>query len=355
MHQTIRENMDNIFDDLLDEGTKVETQIQPENKTEPEAEQEIRTEENKTEQPLNFDYVVFNKKFGGEWDEDKIKGILEKGSKYDEVSLEKDSYLKRVSELEALEDKINPLSHFSSEESYLREQLLIKNKDADPQVLNVLTNLSPSKIKDLSDFDALVNKTFIDNPDIDGGIEGVKELILDRFGLSAEELSEGNLDTLTKNKIKLEAKLAKSGLEKMYDGIEVPKKADLSQTRTVLKESWAAPIKEIVKGIDKLSLAEGFDFTVTDEMKQGLAEEYLSEVSNGLIKPSEETASVIAGKMRSQLRDKYFDKIIQTVQADAREKAKAEMKAEVHNTKPLNEQTRTTSAGQQLEDLIDKW
>ena len=349
--------MENIFDDLLDEGTKVEQKIetQPENTTEVIASQEIQVEEPKTEQPLNFDFGVFNKKFGGEWDEEKIKGIIEKGSKYDEVLTEKDSYSKRVSELEGLE-KIDPLSFFSSEDSYIREQFLLKNKDTDPSVLNVLTNLSPSKIEKLSDFDALTTKMLIDNPDTDGGIEGVKEIILDRLGLSEEELADyDNLDRVTKNKIKLEAKSAKGDLKKLYEGIELPKKVDIAQTRVQIKESWESPLKEIVKGIDKLSLAEGFDFVVTDEMKQGLFEESLSDVTNGLIKPSTDSASEIAGKLRSKLRDRYFDKIIETVQKDADEKAKAKYKSQVHNDKPLNEQSRSTSAGLQFEDVLDKW
>jgi hypothetical protein len=304
-----------------------------------------------------LDYSVFSKKFGGEWDEGKIKEVIEKGSKYEASVTEIENHKKRVAELEVLETKLaDPLTYFSSEDAYIREQFLMKNKDTDPAVLSVLTNLSPNKIEKLSDFEAITTKMLIDNPDIEGGKDGVLELLGEKYSLTPEELADGeNLERVVKNKIKLEAKNAKSDLKKMYEGIEVPKKADISAARTSIKSSWETPLKEIIKGIDRLKVTEGIDFIITDDMKDGLFEEHLIRLTNNLTGVSEETAVKITGEIRDRLLLSNMDKIAETIEKDLREKIKAEVRAEIHNTNPLNNQTRERAAAKTITEAIADW
>ena len=304
-----------------------------------------------------LDYSVFGKKFGGQWDETKVKEALDKSSKYSEIVTERDKHLSRVAELEALETKIaDPITYFSSEDAYIREQFLIKNKDMEPAVLNVLTNLSPNKIEKLSDFEAITTKMLIDNPDIEGGKDGAVELLSEKYGLTPEELADDeNLERVVKNKIKLEAKNAKGDLKKMYEGIEVPKKADISQARASVKSSWESPLKEIIKGVDKVQVAEGIDFIITEDMKEGLFEQQLISLTNNLTKVSDETAGKITGDIRERLLLENMDKVVETITRDLTEKIKAQVRAEVHNTNPLNSSTREKAAAKTLTEAIADW
>lgn len=354
--------MDNIFESMAQAGgMKIVSAPNEGGKTNEEVKVE-ETAEVKTdhvESPENtpktdpFNYELFGKTFGGEWDENRIKETLDKSSKYESVLKEKEDYAKRVQELESIE-KVDPLQFFSSEESFIREQWLLKNKDIDKNVLNVVSNLSPTKVEKLSDFDAVKTKLLIDNPDIEGGDKGAVDLLCERFGVTEEELADyDSLDPLVKNKIKIESKSAKKELKSMFEGIELPKKVDIAETRQSIKTSWEAPLKELVKGIDKLQVAEGYDFIVTDEMKNGLFEEQISNISNHLVKLDEESAKFVAGEMRKELLVRNMDKIIQSVKKDMEEAIRAEIRAEVHNSKPLNNETRATATAKTFQDFLE--
>ena len=302
-----------------------------------------------------FDAEYFKNTFGVEVpDIESAKGIFEKASKFDEVFNERETYATRIAELEALESKVDPLSYFSSEDAFVREQFILKNKDIDANVLNVVSNLSPSKVGGLSDFEAVKLKMFIDNPDLEGGQEGVVELLADRYGVTVEELSEGDLSGVVKNKLKLDGKQAKEGLNKLYEGIDIPKKVDVNQVRTEVKTAWEAPLKEIVKGIDKISIAEGLDFVVTDDMKEGLYDEYLQSLGNSMTKPSVDIGKQIAGEMRKALLIDNIDKLAQFIDKQSEEKWKAHFKAQVHNPNPLNESPKGEGKTNAAQDWLNR-
>lgn len=303
-----------------------------------------------------FDFDVFNKTFGGEYkDVDSIKGVFDKASKYEQVATEREQYSKRVAELEGLEAKVNPLNFFSSPDAYLREQFLLKNPSLEPEVLRVVSDLTPGKIDGLDPLKALKVQMLVANPDIDGGEDGVAELIASKYGISADELVDfENLDRSVKNRIKLDAKTARVDLKKMYDGIDIPQTVDLGQMRTDIKTAWESPLKEIVKGIDKLRLADGYDFTVTDEMKAGILEERLSKLSNNLVKPTQEMGEELSAKIKKELLVKNMDKIVQFIDKTSEEKWKAHFRADVHNTQPLNDQDRQSADGKSFSDWLDR-
>jgi len=319
-----------------------------------------KTEDAPVDAPVDsqeFSFDSFNKTFGVDYkDVDSVKGVFDKASKYDQVFTEREQFSKRVSELEVLEEKVNPLSFFSSPDAYLREQFLLKNPSLDPGVLKVVSDLTPGKIEELSPLKALQVQMLVANPSIDGGEEGVAELIADKYGVSIEELEDyESLDRKVKNKIKLDGQSARGDLKKLYDGIDVPQKVDLNQVRADIKTSWESPLKEMVKGIDKLSIAEGLDFIVTDEMKAGLFEERLSQLSNGLVKPTTEVAQELASEIRKELLTKNLDKIVQFIDKTSEEKWKAHFRGAVHNTTPLNDQNRDNATNQGFSDLLKSW
>ena len=303
-----------------------------------------------------FDFDTFNKTFSTDYkDVDSVKGILEKASKYDEVYTQKETVSKRVAELEAIEEKVNPLSFFSSPDAYLREQFLLKNPGLDPGVLKVVSGLTPTIIKDLSPLKALQAQLLVANPDIEGGEEGVAELVADKYGITVEELGNyADLERSVKNKINLDAKTARAELGKLFDGIDVPQQVDLTQARTEIKTAWESPLKELIKGIDKLSIAEGLDFVITDDMKAGLFDERLTRLSNGLVKPSEDVMKDMASEIRTQLLTANLDKVVEFISKTEGEKWKEHYRKQVHNTEPLNTQDRENITEKSFESWLDK-
>jgi len=257
--------------------------------------------------------------------------------------------------LEGIEEKVNPLTFFSSSDAYLREQFLLKNPALEPEVLKVVSGLTPTGIKELSPLKALQVQMLVSNPDIDGGSEGVAELIADKYGISVDELdSYDTLERNVKNKINLDAKSARAELGKLFDGIDVPQKVDLTQARTEIKTAWESPLKELIKGIDKLSIAEGLDFVVTDDMKAGLFDERLTRLSNGLVKPSAEVLQDMASEIRTQLLISNLDKVVEVISKTKDEQWKEHYRSKVHNTAPLNDQDRMNVTEKSFEAWLDK-
>jgi len=350
--------MENVFDGIFDD-IKVPTQDAPPVDTPPADAAPVDGHVEQVAAPTEptFDFETLNKTFGTEYkDVDSIKGVFEKASKYDDVYTQKETASRRVAELEAIEEKVNPLNFFSSPDAYLREQFLLKNPDLDPGVLKVVSGLTPTIIKDLSPLKALQAQLLVANPDIEGGEEGVAELVADKYGITVEELGDyASLERSVKNKINLDAKTARTELGKLFDGIDVPQKVDLTQARTEIRTAWESPLKELIKGIDKLSIAKDLDFIVTDDMKAGLFDDRLTRLSNGLVKPSEEVMQDIASDIRTRLLIENMDKVVEVISKTEGEKWKEHYRKEVHNTKPLNEQDRENVAELGFEDWISKY
>ena len=158
-----------------------------------------------------------------------------------------------------------------------------------------------------------------------------------------DDLESEEMDAATRASIKVDVKNAKKRLSDLYQGIDIPQKVDFETARTQLKESWSSPLGDIVKGIDKIQLEEGFDFVVTDDMKQGLFEETLSEIMIRQLKPGQDSASQIVGAIKDKIVLRNIDKVVKSLTSDIREKVKAEVRAEIHNDKPLNSSSRNST------------
>ncbi len=165
----------------------------------------------------------------------------------------------------------------------------------------------------------------------------MEALISEEYGLEdGDDMSDAS-----KAKIKVNGNSAKKSLTKLYDGIEIPKAVDWEASRTELKDSWGEPVKEIIDGIKSLELTDEFSFEVTDAMKKGMVETAINELLASQTKVSENAAADVAGKVRSKILEKNFDSIVKALSNDMKEKAKAEMRKEVHNDEDLNSDTRT--------------
>ena len=54
---------------------------------------------------------------------------------------------------------------------------------------------------------------------------------------------------------------------------------------------------------------------------------------------SEEATGELAGLIRTKIRDRYWDKIVESIQKDTEEKVKAQYREEIHNDKEVGTRT----------------
>ena len=314
--------------------------------------EEVKKEEVKEEVEVpQFDLALVNKRFEREIEsEDALKTLFEKADKYDDTKSSYDETLQKMTEYQNLAEKLDPMSNFLNEDEYIRQQFLKKNIDTlGEDAVKALSVLSPSKIKEMSDIDALKTQLMVDI--------GLNSAEADAYLLKkydVDDFSSEDLDVGVKATMKVDVKTAKDGLNKLYDGIEIPTKTDYEAARTQLKESWDNPLNELVKGIDKIQIAEGLDFSVTDEMKEGLKESSLSWLMSKQVKPSEEAAANLVGQIKDQIVLKNIDKVVKSITADLKEQMKAGERTEYHNDTPLNDSSRTTDQTEDNDSKMSK-
>lgn len=308
---------------------KVETKV--ETKTAPAAE---------TKTDTNFDIGSFNKKFSKEFDEETLLNHVEKGSKYDEIESQFNDLKQRYTELETVAKKgTNPLEWFASEDEYIRQQFL-KNKAGQygEDSVKILSKLTPSSIDKLNAWEALKTDMLINNPELEGGMDAVEELLMERYSVDSNNFDE--FETKTKNLIKLDAKNAKTNLKGLYADIEVPKAVNFEESRKQLSETWNTPLKQIVEGLDKIKVAEGLDFAVTSEMKDGIEEELMSDILSGQIKPSKDAAGELVARARTKILLDNFDKVVEHIVKTKEVEIRERIRAEVENRVPLNNEAK---------------
>lgn len=303
-----------------------------------------KEEQVEKEEVQDFDFGVFEKRFGRKIEkEDDIKALFEKADKYEQTNQSYSDVLKELDEYKGMAEKLDPLANFLNEDEFRRQQLLIKRKDElTEDAVKALSVLTPSKVKELSDESALKMQLMIDK----GLTEREAELYLfNKYGI--DDFSD-EIDERTKVSIKVDAKDARASVSKLYDGIELPKKTDISEARTQLKQSWERAIPELVKSIDKIPLEDGVDFVVTDDMKKGLDSYVESLIMSKQIKPSEAAGAELRGHLIDRILINNIGSVVKSMKADLMEQVKAENRAYLHNDKPIDEGNRRT--GQDLDN-----
>ena len=128
---------------------------------------------------------------------DEFNSFYETANKWKEENEKLNSILAEVED---------PSTYFSSPESFKREQLLMKRNDIS---LDVADKIVKSDIKTLSPIEKLELEMLLENPDIKGGLEGVKELIRDKYNLIEGEEIPRSIE----NKILIDSKSAEKKLE----------------------------------------------------------------------------------------------------------------------------------------------
>jgi len=285
-----------------------------------------------------FDFGVFEKKFGRKIEkEDDLKTLFEKADKHEELKKSYSETVEKLNEYKGLAEKLDPLANFLNEDEYKRQQLLIqKQGKLSEDAVKSLSVLTPNKVKELSDVEALKIDLMIAK---DLTSKEAEDYLLNKYGI--EDFGD-DMEERTKTVIKVDAKDARKEVLKLYEGISVPTKTDYEAARTQLKQSWERTIPEIVKSIDKIQIAEGIDFVVTDDMKKGMDAYVESLVLSKQIKPSEAAGAEILGHLKDEILIRNIGNVVKSMENDLREKIKAETRAYLHNDKPLDEGNRGT-------------
>lgn len=338
-------------DDLGDDPIKAVTQKstdapkKEETKKEPEAKKETDVSDKGVDEGRRvFDISTFNEKFGKNFEsEDALVDYIEKGGKYDDL----------LNELESVKSsaKVNPLDYFASTDDYVLQQFK-KNKanQFSEEAFKALSKLSPSSIDKLNELEALKLDMLINNPELEGGESAIGDLLMDKYNV--DDLDWESLDVKTKNLIRIDAKSAKGNLKGLFSDITVPEVVDTQLVTKQLKDTWSNPMTELVKGIDKIKLAEGMDFVVSDDMKQGLLEEAMEDVVRGQVKPTKETASQVAGALRTKILERNMDKVVEFMRSSLEEQIKDKYRQKVHNTEPLNNGVGSAETEKGVSDAI---
>ena len=284
---------------------------------------------------IEFKLDAFNKKFGTDFtDENVVLDFISKGKRYNEVDTALNEVKQKLTLAEEKASKsFNPKSYFSSDDAFKREQLLIKHKD-NQDILRHISDLSPTKVSQMSDYEALKTNLLLDVPTLDSEEAGA--YIEDKYGFGGDA---DNLDKITKVKMTIDAKAAREKLSSLFDGIEVPDTNSWDDPAPKIKESWMPAAKSLVDGIADLKLADGISFGIDAESKNGILEEILDAVALTRTPLTEEALGDAAGLVRSKLVERNLDKIIKHVKNLGYEQGKAEFRAEIHNDKPLNTDT----------------
>lgn len=350
MREISEEEKQQMLNSQSEGKTEEKEETQTEEKTEENTE-ESKTEE-KEEVKDDFDFNSFSgvleKQFGKKFEkEDDIKAIFEKADRYGEVETTNKELSQKVDELGVIASKVNPLEHFANEDEYVRQQFLkSKGGELNSDALKVLSNLSPSKVKELSVIDALKNDLVIN--------KGVTSEAAEAYLLKKYDVDDFNEieDLATKTTIDIDGGEAKERLGHLYDGIDVPQKVDFAAAREQLQTSWSEPMQQLLDGVDKIHLTESVDFVVEDAMKEGLLNEAMNEVLTNGIQPSEEAGAAIIASFRGKILERNMGKVVESIEKDVAEKIKSDTRKEMHNDKDVKDTSRTTSGKMSTDDAI---
>lgn len=297
--------------------------------------------EEPTENPFSFDSFKSYAKETYEKDiesPEDLKAYFEKADKVESLDTLIAEKEQKIVELTALASKgLAGRDWFTSDDEFIRQQFLkSKSGEFSESALTVLSDLSPDKVKKLDAVKAIEVQMMVDNPDLEK--DEVKALLEKEYGL---EDGVEEMDVASRAKLKVDGNASRKSLEKLYEGIEVPKEVNLEEKIAAKREAWSTPVKDIVESIDKLQITEDFAFEIKPEDRSGMSDSLLQYALATQADVSEATASQLAGMARSTLLEKNLDKIMKAYGDNEREKAREEWRKEVHNDKGLNNDKRS--------------
>jgi hypothetical protein len=333
------------------EPVPTEPQVEPAKGTP--AKEETKAEPTKTSW---IDEV--NKTYGLDYKSaDDFKAVLERAKKVDEYEPKFKSYEESESkykkQIEDLQSSLNPLSYFSSQESFIAEQLRRQYPDKSPLILQEVVT---SDSKKMSDLDVLIKSQMLDTPDLIGGEAGARDYIIDKYGIDHDTPQE-EWSVTTRNKIKIEANQKRKEWEELKSKVQLPKVMTAEEKEAQAKAlkdeklNKVKPLKESFAKFDKFTEKVDdntiFEFNVPDEYKQEAATMVESFFVDAGLDVTEENVATINKLVRAMLLENHFKQIYKTIEGDVETRMRAERDKLLNNTTPGNTRTATESETEQ--------
>ena len=273
--------------------------------------------------------------------------LKEQSSQWTDYEQRVKEYNEKIAELEG---QLDPLSHFTSKESYIAEQLRRAHPDKDPSLLQEVVM---KDLKAMPDADILAKRLLLDNPDLEGGLNGAKEVIDDKYGIDRDD-EDYEMPSVTKNRMKIDANEARKALDGLKETIDLPTVMTAEEKEQALADAKEAKSKELTplsdkfKQFDKWEVDLGddkkFEFDVPDEFKSRLGEMFKNYFLDGDMEVNEETLDTVVQLRNAMFLTEYFPKIYEVIQNEAKTVTQESTDALLNNNAPENTSTRTDDA-----------
>lgn len=275
--------------------------------------------------------------------------VFEKAKKADEyepkISAFADTESKYKKQLEELQSSLNPLSYFSSQESYVAEQLRKQHPDKSPYLLQEIVT---SDNKTMDDVKVLIKHKLLENPDLIGGERGAEDLVYEEFGIDPSTPKE-EWTTTQQNKIKVAARSARKEWDSLKSTVTLPKiqtteEREAERTRIAAeKQAKLAPLRETFSKFDKFTeqIEDGkvLDITVPDEYKESLPEIFNAYFVDAGLEVNDESLKSIEKLKRAMFLESNIKQIYKVIEGDVETRMRAERDKLLNNTTPPNTQS----------------
>lgn len=324
---------------------------------------EGQEETEKTEaEPQELNLEFFNKQFSTEFkDDDSIKEALESIKTIDGLKAQIEEAKSMKEELDLLRGEADPMKYFDTEDDFRVAQFKREFQDKDPAMVAKLFAMDTSQA---SDFDILTWMTMLDNPNLEGGEVGARELVADIYGVEdPSNLTE--LDTLTKNKLRVSAGAERGRVQKMKSDIQMPEKRDYASVLEQKKQEAADKTAELTSSWQKITekmVSEFPDIIINETDKDGNVSEFFrysigKDLTNEMVAPlvdslvkagiavDESTVQTLGDALQKEYVYKNMDKIVQQAVKDKKATQEEETLEEEHNPGAPTDKERPKGGG----------
>lgn len=293
---------------------------------------------------------------------DDLKSTFAQGAQFSEIKGKHDAVTQELETLKVsnaeLKKGLDPLSYFSSEETYVAEQLRKKYPTMDAVAIQSAVTRDLTQMGDL---EVLALLDVIKHPGAAGGEAMAKRIIADDFGVDSSEPVD-QWDEMGRAKVQRAAIDARNELSTFKNEVELPatkSEADLTTERAKAAEdlmtSWNPAFSKLSSGFDKITIPgkeEGqtlFEFEVPQSHRDGLDNYFQDLITKTGIEPGEESVSMLITQRNKDFIYKNIGTILQAFDADLRSKLTEQTDADLNNTDPGNTATKpaeeTTESG----------
>ena len=323
--------------------------------------------------PVEFNLEHFNKHFGKEFKKvDEIKGLFDKVTEYEgkltEYEKTKLDFTELQKKYEEVGKFVDPNSFFANDQIRRTNEMLMKYPDKDA---TLMTRIGSLDIDKTDNFDLLVLNEMLQNPGIEGGEAGARELLASEFGIDVDDKS--SWDTLTKNKISKEANKVKTefktlqkveprlpiDVEKMKSELISRENAKIEQVKqewTPLMEKALQDFKEltIFDSDEKGDLKEIYKYQVeyTDDERKSIKQDMINYLAYTGQQINEKTVKDSLDMIKGKFALQQLPKMMKSYGQQIATQKDDEWHQKVNNTNPLSD--KVPAAGD-TEKEIQSW